>query len=178
MKIIGITASPRENGNTVTLVKKSLENASSKGAKTEHIDLAKLTIHPCKGCNYCKAHETCVQKDDFASVIEKINAADAILMGSPVYFFDITAQEKIFIDRLYSCVDAQFKTRIPGGKKIGFIYSQNTPDRNAFNANLDKYNQVAGMLGLKSIGKFVSVGNVSENPAEIDGAIAFSEKLI
>lgn len=177
MKIIGITASPRENGNTVTLVKKSLENASSKGAVTEHIDLAKSTIHPCKGCNYCKAHETCVQKDDFASVMEKINSADGILMGSPVYFFDITAQEKIFIDRLYSCVDAQFKSRISPGKKIGFIYSQNTPDRNAFSANLDKYNQVAGMLGMEPVGKFVSVGNVSENPSEINGAIEITEKL-
>lgn len=178
MKILGITASPHPNGNTATLVQKSLEDVAAKGAETECIDLAKLTIHPCKGCNYCKAHDTCVQKDDFASVAEKIVAADGILMGSPVYFFDITAQEKVFIDRLYACVDAGFKSRIPPGKKIGFIYSQNTPDRNAFAVNLDKYNQVAGMLGIESVGKFVSVGDVSANPAEIDGAVAIAEKLI
>ncbi|MDV0445634.1 hypothetical protein MmiAt1_12230 [Methanimicrococcus sp. At1] len=178
MKIIGITASPHENGNTATLVKKSLEDVAAKGAETEYIDLAKLTIHPCKGCNYCKAHDTCVQKDDFAGVMEKFVGADGILMGSPVYFFDITAQEKVFIDRLYACVDGQSQSRIPPGKKMGFIYSQSTPDRNAFDANLDKYNQVAGMLGIEPVGKFVSVGNVSENPAEIDGAVAIAEKLL
>lgn len=178
MKIIGITASPRENGNTVTLVKESLEAVAAKGAETEHINLAKLTIHPCKGCNYCKTHETCVQKDDFAAVMEKFVKADGILLGSPVYFFDITAQEKVFIDRLFSCVDAQFKSRIPPGKKMGFIYSQNTPDRDAFAVHLDKYNQVAGMLGIEPVGKFVSVGDVSANPAEIEGAVAVAEKLL
>ncbi|MDL2261282.1 flavodoxin family protein [Methanimicrococcus sp. OttesenSCG-928-J09] len=178
MKIIGITASPHEKGNTATLVNKSLEAVAAKGAETEHIDLAKLTINPCKGCNYCKAHDTCVQKDDFGKVMEKVVAADAILMGSPVYFFDITAQEKIFIDRLFACVDAQSKSRVPPGKKIGFIYSQNTPDRSAFDVNLDKYNQVAGMLGIESVGKYVSVGSVSENPSEIDGAVALAEKLL
>ncbi|MDR2944136.1 MAG: flavodoxin family protein [Methanosarcinales archaeon] len=177
MKIIGITASPREKGNTATLIQKSLDAAAAKGAETEYINLSKLTIHPCKGCNYCKAHDTCVQKDDFASVAEKIVSADGILMGSPVYFFDITAQAKIFIDRLYACVDSAFKSRVPPGKKIGFIYSQNTPDRNAFGAHLDKYNQVAGMLGIAAVGKFVSVGDVSANPAEIDGAVEIAEKL-
>ncbi|WNY28603.1 hypothetical protein MmiEs2_07990 [Methanimicrococcus stummii] len=178
MKIIGITASPHEKGNTATLVQKALEDAAAKGAETEHIDLAKLTINPCKGCNYCKAHDTCVQKDDFAGVMEKFVAADGILMGSPVYFFDITAQEKVFIDRLYACVDGQYNSRIPAGKKMGFVYSQNTPDRDAFAVNLDKYNQVAGMLGIEPVGKFVSVGSVSENPSEIDGAIAIAEKLL
>lgn len=178
MKIIGITASPHEKGNTATLVQKSLEDVAAKGAETEYVNLAKLNINPCKGCNYCKAHDTCVQKDDFASVMEKVAGADGILMGSPVYFFDITAQEKIFIDRLYACVDGEFKSRVPPGKKMGFIYSQSTPDRHAFDANLDKYNQVAGMLGIESVGKFVSVGDVSANPAEIDGAVEIAEKLL
>lgn len=178
MKIIGITASPHEKGNTATLVNKSLEAVAAKGAETELIDIAKMNINPCKGCNYCKANDKCVQKDDFDKVMEKFVAADGILMGSPVYFFDITAQEKIFIDRLFACIDGQSNSRIPAGKKIGFIYSQNTPDRNAFDANLDKYNQVAGMLGIESVGKYVSTGSVSENPSEIDGAIALAEKLL
>ena len=178
MKIIGITASPHENGNTATLIRKSLDAAASKGAEVEYVNLAKLNIQPCKGCNYCKAHENCVQKDDFSQVVEKIAGADGILMGSPVYFFDINAQQKILIDRLYSCVDASFKSRVPPGKKIGFIYSQNTPDRAAFSANLDKYNQVAGMLGLESVGKYVSTGDVSSNLSEIDGAVEIAEKLL
>ena len=178
MKIIGITSSPHENGNTAKLLKAALDNAASKGAETEYVDLTKLTIHPCKGCNYCKAHDTCIQKDDFAEVAGKIVGADGILLGSPVYFFDINAQEKTLIDRFYSCVDAQFKSRVPPGKKLGFIYSQNTPDRTAFDANLDKYNKVVGMLGIEPVGKFVSVGDVSNNPAEIDGAVALSNKLL
>ena len=178
MKILGITSSPHENGNTATLIKASLKNAESKGAETEFVNLTKYTINPCKGCNYCKAHDTCVQKDDFAEVAGKIVSADGILLGSPIYFFDINAQEKILIDRLYACIDAGFKSRVPPGKKIGFIYSQNTPDRTAFEAHLNKYDQVAGMLGIESVGKFVSVGDVSKNPAETEGAIALSNKLL
>jgi Multimeric flavodoxin WrbA len=178
MKILAITSSPRENGNTAALLKASLENVASKGAETEYVDLTKYTINPCKGCNYCKAHDTCVQKDDFAEVAGKIVGADGILLGSPVYFFDINAQEKILIDRLYACIDAQFKSRVPAGKKIGFVYSQNTPDRDAFAANLDKYGQVAGMLGIESVGKYVSFGDVSANPSEIDGAVELSNKLL
>ncbi|WNY26844.1 flavodoxin family protein [Methanolapillus ohkumae] len=177
MKIIGLTASPHANGNTVTLVTKILENAASGGAQTKHLDLAKLNISPCKGCNYCKAHEDCVQKDDFTDVISEINSSDGIVLGSPVYFSDISAQEKLFIDRLYSCVDASFKTRIPPGKKIAFIYSQNTPDRKAFDQHFAKYDFIAGMLGLQSVGRFVSVGDVKKSPAEIDGAVALGKKL-
>ncbi|WNY25021.1 flavodoxin family protein [Methanolapillus millepedarum] len=177
MKIIGLTASPRAAGNTVTLVTKMLEDAASKGAETKQMDLAKLDIKPCKGCNYCKSHEDCVQKDDFAKVISEMKSADGIILGSPVYFFDITAQEKTFVDRLYSCVDAQFKSRIPSGKKIAFIYSQNTPNRAAFEQNLAKYDQVAGMLGFQNVGKFVSVGDVKANPVEIEGAVALEKKL-
>ncbi|MDV0446639.1 FMN-dependent NADH-azoreductase [Methanosarcinaceae archaeon Ag5] len=177
MKMIGLTASPRAAGNTNTLVTKMLEDAASKGAETKHLDLAKLDIKPCKGCNYCKTHEECVQKDDFASVIAEIKSADGIIIGSPVYFYDITAQEKLFIDRLYSCVDAQFKSRIPAGKKVAFIYSQNTPNRAAFESNLAKYDQVAGMLGFQNVGKFVSVGDVKANPAEVESAVALERKM-
>ena len=178
MKILGMTSSPHENGNTATLMKAALNNASSKGAETEYIDLTKYTINPCKGCNYCKGHDTCVQKDDFAEIAGKMASADGILLGSPIYFFDINAQEKILIDRLYALIDAGFKSRVPPGKKIGFIYSQNTPDRKAFDVHLNKYCQAAGMLGMESVGKFVSVGDVSKNPAEKDGAVALSNKLL
>jgi len=178
MKILGITSSPHENGNTAALLKAALKNAASKGAETEYVDLTKYTINPCKGCNYCKAHDTCVQKDDFAEVAGKIAAADGILLGSPIYFFDINAQEKVLIDRFYALIDAGFKSRVPPGKKIGFIYSQNTPDRTAFDVHLDKYGQAAGMLGMTPIGKYVSVGDVSKNPAELEGAVALSNKLL
>ncbi len=78
--------------------------AARKGGHTvEVVRVADKKIAGCLGCQYCFEHEgACVQKDDMAGVIESLKSADMVVFASPIYWFDITAQEKAVIDRLYA----------------------------------------------------------------------------
>lgn len=105
MHIIAINASPRKNGNTATLLNKALEGASSKGATTELINLYDLDFKGCVSCFACKlkggkSYGKCVYKDELTPVLNKIENADALILGSPIYLGDVTGEAKSLIERL------------------------------------------------------------------------------
>ena len=105
MKIIGINGSPRrQNSRTGQLVNKVLESAADKGARIEFFDITKLKIKPCTACDKCHKTGYCPQKDDFNLTFEKIISADGLVLGSPVYIHQVTAQLKNWIDRLGNAI--------------------------------------------------------------------------
>lgn len=85
MKALAICGSARKGGNTEFYLKLMLEQLAKKGIEGEYLYLADKTIYPCKGCYGCLQEKACVQKDDFEEVFAKMQEADAILIGSPVY---------------------------------------------------------------------------------------------
>lgn len=99
MKILGISGSPRKEGNTEILVREALKAAEEAGAEVEYLSVAGKTIKPCEACDYCVAHKRCHHDDDADLFIEKMVAADGIIMASPVYFGNVTGQVKSLIDR-------------------------------------------------------------------------------
>jgi multimeric flavodoxin WrbA len=101
MKVLGIVCSPRKGGNTEILVKEALEAASEVGCETELILIAGKKIAPCDGCNACLKDGVCKIKDDIQIISEQMEKADGIIFGSPVYFYNVTAQAKAVIDRTY-----------------------------------------------------------------------------
>jgi len=105
-KILGIVGSPRRNGNTHVLVSRILDGARAEGANTETIVLQDLNISECDGCYACwKGKHVCGKADDMKDLYPKIMRADAIVLGTPVYWFGPTALMKSFIDRFtyFSC---------------------------------------------------------------------------
>lgn len=101
MKIVVLSGSPRKDANTDAMVEAFAETACEGGNTVEVIRVASKKIAGCLGCQCCFTHEdTCVQKDDMADVIESLKGADMVVFASPIYWFDITAQEKAVIDRL------------------------------------------------------------------------------
>lgn len=102
MKILVLTSSPRKKGTSNTLVKEFIKGTIEAGHQIELIDLANSNIHPCRGCNYCGMDGECIQKDDMKYIIDKMLEVDAICMSSPVYYYNVSAQLKVFIDRFYS----------------------------------------------------------------------------
>ena len=101
MKITAVVGSPRSNGNTSYLVDETLREVEKHGLETEKIMLGELRIGPCLGHQDCSSFAECVQKDDAPLILEKFRQADAFILASPVYYYTITAQMKIFIDRNY-----------------------------------------------------------------------------
>ena len=102
MKVLGIVCSPRKGGNTEILVQEALSSARDCGAETELLSVWDKDIRPCDGCLSCEKTGKCHIKDDVQAIYPKILEADGIIWGTPVYFFNATAQAKILIDRSYA----------------------------------------------------------------------------
>ena len=136
MYIIAINGSPRKNGNTATLLNKALEGASSQGATTELINLYDLNFKGCVSCFACKlkggkSYGKCAYKDELTLVLDKIESADAVILGSPIYFGDVTGEMRSFIERLvfqYLVYDENYSSLNDKRKPIGFIYTMNAPE--------------------------------------------------
>ena len=102
MKVIAFNGSARKNGNTAILLKTVLEELEKEGVETELVQLAGEKLHGCRACYQCRKNkdQRCVQTDDILNeCIEKMLEADGIILGSPVYFTDVTAEMKALIDR-------------------------------------------------------------------------------
>ncbi len=99
MNVLMLNGSPRKGGNTEILLNSVAAGMSPDGVQVETIRLAGLEIKPCMGCGGCEKTGVCVQKDDMVPLYEKISRAGRIVIGSPIYFYGVTAQTKIFIDR-------------------------------------------------------------------------------
>lgn len=98
--ILILSSSPRRGGNSDTLCDEFMRGALENGNRVEKIFLRDKTIHPCTGCSvYSRYQKPCPQKDDAAETIDKMLAADVIVMATPVYFYAMSAQMKTLIDR-------------------------------------------------------------------------------
>ena len=101
MKIVAIVGSPRPRGNTNYLVDQALAEAEKLGVETEKVDLTRYTVNPCQGHDNCASQAECLQKDDAPWILEKFRQADGVILGTPVYYYNMTAQMKAFVDRNY-----------------------------------------------------------------------------
>nr|WP_320012671.1 flavodoxin family protein [uncultured Desulfobulbus sp.] len=99
MNILLLNGSPRQGGNTDLLLEHISGGIKQAGYRAEHIHLAQCIITPCIGCGHCEKQGTCIFDDDMVPLYQKIDQADRIVIGSPIYFYGVTAQTKIFIDR-------------------------------------------------------------------------------
>jgi multimeric flavodoxin WrbA len=125
--VLILKGSPRENGNSSTLANQVAMGAKEAGAEVESISLHTLDIRPCDACDSC--HETggvCVIKDDMQSLYPKLRRASAIVIASPVYWFTISAQTKLCIDRWYAFVTPDGNDL--RGKKFGFVLTYGDTD--------------------------------------------------
>lgn len=101
-KILAVIGSPRKNGNTDILVDNVLAGVDKNNFETEKVYLGDLNFRGCIGCEGCSKTNKCVIKDDMQVVYDKIDKADAIVLGSPTYFYNVSSLTKMFLDRLYA----------------------------------------------------------------------------
>ena len=106
MRVLAFNGSPRKNWNTATLLNKALDGAASKGAATEMIHLYDLGFKGCMSCFACKliggkSFGKCATKDELTPILQSIEAADAIILGSPIYFGRVTGEMRSFMERLW-----------------------------------------------------------------------------
>lgn len=140
-KVLILNGSPRPGGNSSILAEQVRKGAEEAGAVAEVIYLHGLDINPCDACDSCQgvAEIDCIVEDDMQTLYPKVREADAIVYATPIYWFTVTAQTKIFIDRCYGMgtdVDG-IEGHALAGKKIGvvLVYEGDDPfDSGAINA--------------------------------------------
>jgi multimeric flavodoxin WrbA len=139
MRLLAINASPRKGGNTDILIEKALDGARSLGAQTVKIDLVDMDISPINEKEYTDVTSEgfSVVDDDIHLIFDEIKRADALILGSPVFFGSVTAQLKAMIDR-FQCAwiakNINKKDIFPEKKRGGFICVQ-ADSRNDFFQN-------------------------------------------
>ncbi|RKD30297.1 flavodoxin family protein [Lacrimispora algidixylanolytica] len=150
MNIIGIIASQRKEGNTAFIVNKLLEGAKDQGAKTQSFHFSDLNINPCRGCMAChKGAEGCVIKDDMQKIYEEMEHADAIVLGLPIYMGQMSAQGKIFTDRLFARFSPKFSPffkEVVTKQKLVLSFNQGNPDASLFKPYMDYTNHMFEIL--------------------------------
>ena len=99
MKIVVLQGSPNKKGSTFILADCFRQGAEDAGHTVEMIDVAHAKIHPCTGCIRCGYEGPCVQKDDVEFIRKKILDGDMLVFATPLYYYGMSAQLKIFIDR-------------------------------------------------------------------------------
>src|SRR5680860_5481 len=133
MKIIGINGSPRKKWNTATLLNNAIEGAVSQGAEAELIHLYDLSYKGCISCFTCKikdgnSYGKCAVSDDLSPIFKRIEEADALILGSPVYLGVATGEMRSFLERLifqYLVYDVDRSTLFKKKIQTGFIYTMN-----------------------------------------------------
>ncbi len=139
MRMVVINASPRKRGNTAELCKNVVEGAKDNGAKVEYIDLYSYDFKGCMSCFAChlkknKENPLCFWRDDLKEILKTCLRADAIVLGSPIYYGSITSYAQAFLERLLFAADTYVLdeegnrvSKIKKEVKTAMIYTMNVP---------------------------------------------------
>jgi len=169
MDIIGIIASPRKDGNTAWVVNTILEGAQEQGAETRSWYFSDLDIEPCRGCLCCheEGNRGCIINDDMQELYGALEHADALVLGSPVYMGQMSAQAKIFTDRLFAQISPRFspyyKEKV-AKQKLVLVFTQGNPDPGMFQVYFEYTKKIFQMLEF-DVKEVVVVAGMREKPA-------------
>jgi multimeric flavodoxin WrbA len=169
MKIMAINGSPRENGNTSTILEAILEGARESGAETTHVWLDRIDLKGCMGCLACREKPGfCQRQDGLAPYLEAMKTVDGMVVGCPIYMYHISGQMKIFVDRIYSFYINQaggtYRSALPPGKRLALVTTQGNPDPESFQRVIRWFGGMLQGLGMEEAGKIVHVDS-HEQPA-------------
>lgn len=149
-KVTILTGSPRKNGNTSILAAEAERGLKEQGIATETIFLNDLKIKGCQACYWCKKNDVaeCAVKDDMQKVHQLIQESDGLIIASPIYFSTVTAQTKVWLDRMFPYVTMNLVPKLPRSKKVSFIFTQNQPDARLFESGIGSFMYAVGLSGL------------------------------
>ena len=135
IKVLALNGSARKAGNTASLIKAACKGAEEAGAEVKLVHLYDLDFHGCRGCEACKLLDSpgfasCAVRDGLSDILEEAKAADVVLLGSPMYFGDVSGVMRMFIERFLYPTLTYTKDRRRGYTKrvrVGLFYTSNAP---------------------------------------------------
>ena len=187
MKIVVLLGSPRKKGNSETLAQAVVGPIEQDEGTVEYIRLNDLSLRPCQGCGGCDKTGSCVIKDDMSDIYSAVDDADRILLVSPVYFYGLSAQCKIFGDRMQARWARRYmlkdRFRQGEGRKGYLISSAATKGPKIFECSILTARYIFDAMDVEYGGEFVVKGvdkrkAVYEHPEELRLAEAFGKDIL
>ena len=183
-QVLVILGSPRRKGNSSTLAARISRGAKSAGAEVDTLFLQGLKISPCRGCDTCQKHDSkgCAVKDDMQQIYPKLIKADAWVIASPVYWFTMSAQTKIFMDRCYALT--AYANNPFAGKRIAIAmrYGDVDPVKsgcvNALRAFQDAFRYTGSRIVGMVYGSAMKAGEIADNEALMGEAEELGKRLV
>ena len=154
MKIVILEGSPNKNGSSNMLTEQFRKGAEEAGHSVQMIDAAHANIHPCIGCIHCGYEGPCVQKDDVNEIRQKILAADMMVFVTPLYYYGMSAQLKILIDR-FCAFNSSIQRKHMKSALLAVAWNSDTW---TFEALESHYDTLVRYLNLKDQGRVLGKG--------------------
>ena len=181
MRILGVQGSPRKHGNTQILVEKVLDGARDAGATTLMIQLGDMTIAECDGCHACWKGKECPKDDDMNAVYATIAESDAVVFGTPVYWFGPTALMKAFIDRFvyFNCPENRAKIQ---GKHAALVAPFEDDDLETARPLVEMFSMGLEYVEMTLLEPLLAPGvgekgEVLKHPEQLQAAYALGQRL-
>ena len=183
-QVLVILGSPRRMGNSAALAARISRGAEFAGAKVETLFLQDMKLSPCRGCETCQEHDSkgCAIKDDMQKIYPKLIESAAWVIASPVYWFTMSAQTKIFMDRCYA-LPAYAKNPF-AGKRVAIAMSYGDVDPvksgcvNALRTFQDVFSYTESKVVGMVYGSAMSSGEIENNEALMREAEELGKQLV
>jgi multimeric flavodoxin WrbA len=183
-KVLILLGSPRKKGNSAILAARIAKGAVKAGAKVETVFLHGLKIAPCNSCYACQKEKSkgCAIKDAMQDLYPKLLAADAWVIASPVYWFTMSAQTKLFMDRCFALL--AYGQDVFAGKRIAIAMSYGDADPfvsgcvNALRTFQDAFNYTKAKIVGMVYGSAFGAGEIRANEALLNKAEMLGKKLV
>lgn len=182
-KVVIVMGSPRMNGNSATLARRVSEGAKAGGADVESFHLHGMDIKPCTACDECRddTNRDCIIDDDMKQLYPKLRQAHALVIASPIYWFTMSAQTKLFMDRLYALGGPQGNAL--RGKQIGIILTYGDTDPfssgavNAIRTFQDAFSYIGSTIVDMVYGSANEPSEITKNHDLMDRAYTMGNQL-
>jgi multimeric flavodoxin WrbA len=181
--VLVLLGSPRKEGNSAILAGEIIKGAEFQGANVECIYINGMDIKPCQSCYACQKKDSkgCAVKDDMQQIYPKLIEADSWIIASPVYWFTMSAQTKLWMDRCFALLsygENAFKKKIAIAMSYGDTDPFNSGCINALRAFQDSFRYVGAKIVGMVYGSAMASGEIRENSELLQQAEALGRKLV
>ena len=173
MQITVVNGSPRKQGTSTTVVRQLLERLTPEGKAIQQHDLNRLVIRGCQECFACRNQktDTCAVRDELSPVLEAGKTTDVLILSSPVFYADVSAQLKCFIDRTWSYYGRTGVSalHLPRNRTLVFVLSYGYTEPNVYDPLFEKYRRYFEMFGFSRCHFVKAYGSQFHSPEIVNG---------
>ena len=177
MKIAILEGSPHKNGSSNLLAKQFIKGTEEKGHSVTVLDAAHMDMHPCIGCDRCGMNGECVHNDDNRTIRDTLLSSDMVVFVTPIYYFGMSAQLKMVIDRFYS-----YTTRLSGKHlKAALITAAWDSNEDVMPYTAEHYKKLCRYMNFKNIGMVLGTGcgttSMTQNTTHMKAAYELGKSI-